>query len=177
MIKKVSLFVLTILLFLTSIGQSISPSETIEFCPNQNITFTVTLPRITDGTVPSVSSWTNSPIVVSGINPTSIVNTPTQTTCTFVGKFRDVNINQVFRITYTTAANPTGTTYDPQFKKVKSLFYDFTTSSSCLPIQLNQSNVLVPRCEIVDIPVSFNNIKWKHLWRSYCILLRNYYNL
>lgn len=47
--------------------QSISPSETTEFCPNVDVTFTVTLPPIADNTQPNLASWTNGPIIVSSL--------------------------------------------------------------------------------------------------------------
>ncbi|MFZ5978713.1 MAG: T9SS type A sorting domain-containing protein [Bacteroidota bacterium] len=140
-------------------SQIISPAEDTEFCPLQDITFTVTLPRILDNTVPSVASSTNGPIVITGILPSSIVNTPTQTTCTFVGRFRDVNINQVFNVRYQT--NPdTIRSYSFSFKKIKSLFYNITPSTTCKPLQLNIASVTVPRCQIVNIPINFQNIQW-----------------
>lgn len=46
---------------LSTKAQSISPNEETEFCPNVNITFTVTLPRIASSTMPSVASWINGP--------------------------------------------------------------------------------------------------------------------
>ncbi|MGC8751882.1 hypothetical protein [Hydrotalea sp.] len=156
-----NLFIIFVLLFSTqsAFSQSIYPAETNEFCPLQDITFTVTLPRILDNTVPSVASYTNGPIVITGILPSSIVNTPTQTTCTFVGRFRDVNINQVFKISYQT--NPdTIKLYFPSFKKIKSLFYNITPSTTCKPLQLNIASVTVPRCQIVNIPINFQNIQW-----------------
>ena len=104
-------------------SQTISPTETGEFCPETNITFTVTLPLIKANTTPSVASWTNTPIIVSGVaNLTSNTNNQT-TTFTFVGKFRDVNLMQVFRVSYIANSNPTVTIdKDFQFKNIKSFF-------------------------------------------------------
>lgn len=138
-------------------SQDIAPSRNNEYCPQTNITFTVTLPRIKDNTTPSVVSWTNGPVVVSGVS--NLNNTPTQTTFTFIGKFRDVNINQVFKVNYATNDN-SNATYDFPFKNIKSLFYANPVSSSCPIFQLNQSSITVPICQTMNIPISFNNIKW-----------------
>jgi len=154
-------FIIIALLFSAqcAFSQSISPAEDDEFCPLQDITFTVTLPRILDNTVPSVASYTNGPIIITGILPGSIKNTPTQTTCTFVGRFRDVNINQVFIVSYQTSSNPSAYSLF-SFKKIKSLFYNITSSTTCKPLQLNIASVTVPRCQIVNIPINFQNIQW-----------------
>jgi hypothetical protein len=148
-------FIIVALLFSAqcAISQSISPAEDDENCPLQDITFTVTLPRILDNTIPSVISYTNGPIIITGILPGSIKNTPTQTTCTFVGRFRDVNINQVFKNTYQTNFDSIKS-YLPSFKKIKSLFYNITPSTTCKPLQLNIASVTVPRCQIVNIPIN-----------------------
>lgn len=132
-------------------AQSIFPVEGTEICPNQNITFTVTLPRILDGTTPSVASWTNGPIVVSGVS--NITNTTTNTTFTFVGKFQDRNLKQVFKIDYQTKS--TQASYYPTFSRIKSLYF----STFCAQIP-NSPSVTVPLCQIVDIPVSFGNRSW-----------------
>lgn len=91
-----TLVIACIIINIASYAQSISPNENTEFCPLTSTTFTVTLPRIATGTTPTVSSWTNTTILISGVN--NINHTSTQTTFTFVGQFRDVNINQVFRV-------------------------------------------------------------------------------
>ena len=96
--KKILLLLVAASSFCTTFSQTISPVESTEFCPLVDMTFTVTLPRIADNTTPTVASWTNTPILVSGVS--NLVNTATQTSFTFVGRFRDVNINQVFRVTY-----------------------------------------------------------------------------
>lgn len=141
-------------------AQSISPNVTTEFCPLVNITFTVTLPRIADNTTPTVVSFTNTPVVVSGVS--NLTNTQTQTTFTFVGRFRDVNINQVFRVTYVTSTNPNGV-YDAEFKKIKSLFYSTTSLANppCNVIRPNQIQpVVFPRCQAATATISFTNIQW-----------------
>ncbi len=130
--KTFTLIIASIIINIACYAQSISPNENTEFCPLTSTTFTVTLPRIATGTTPTVSSWTNTPILISGVN--NINHTSTTTTFTFVGQFRDVNINQVFRVDYVPSGG-SATFYEFKFKRVKSLFY----SSSCTPIQPNTS--------------------------------------
>lgn len=93
--KIFTLILAFIIINIASYAQSISPNENTEFCPLTSTTFTVTLPRIATGTTPTVSSWTNTPILISGVN--NINHTSTQTTFTFVGQFRDGNISQSFK--------------------------------------------------------------------------------
>jgi len=76
MIKKLTIIVLFAITSLHSAAQSISPDIITEFCPLVNITFTVTLPRIAANTSPTVASWTNTPIVVSGAS--NVTHTATQ---------------------------------------------------------------------------------------------------
>lgn len=122
----------------------------------------VTLPRIKDGTVPNVSAWTNNPTVITGV--TNLSNTPAQTTFTFAGRLRDVNIKQEFKIDYITDANPNGLSFIPTFKYIKSLFYPTPTSQNqngpCQPLKLNVTRINAPLCQAVNIPVSFSNVKW-----------------
>lgn len=157
MIKRIFMAVIIAITALCAHAQSISPDDNTEYCPLVDVTFTVTLPRIADNTTPTIASWTNTPIVVSGVS--NLTNTQTQTTFTFVGRFRDANINQVFRITYQTNSNPNGVK-DFEFKHIKSLALGNNVSQTCLPIQTNQSSVTVPRCQNVNIPISFQNVKW-----------------
>lgn len=151
--KKLTLVLAATLTVLVTFSQSISPNENTEFCPLTDVTFTVTLPRIKNNTQPNVSSWTNTPIVVSGVS--NLTNTATQTTFTFVGRFRDVNIKQEFKIDYVTDANPNGLSYIPSFKRIKSLFY----STTCAQVP-NQATITVPRCQVVNIPVNVSNVQW-----------------
>ncbi len=138
---------------LTNYAQSISPVESTEFCPLTDITFNVTLPLVATGTTPTVASWTNSPILVSGVS--NLSHTSTQTTFTFVGSFRDVNINQMFKIDYTPNGG-TASSYFPQFKRIKSLFY-----GTCTPIQPSINPISAEICKVVNIPLSFSNLQWK----------------
>lgn len=124
---------------LNASAQSISPSESSEHCPLTNITFTVTLPRVSSGTFPTVASWTGAPQVVSS-NANNPTHTSTTTTFTFVGRFNDANVTQVFRIEYQTPTNANGR-YDATFRRVQSLFH----STSCTQTT-NQAPITVPIC-------------------------------
>ena len=162
--KKITLMLVAIISTLSTIAQSIAPIESTEFCPNTNINFSVTLPRIENNTTPSVLSWTNGPTVISGAS--NIVNTTNQTTFTFVGKFQDRNLMQVFKIDYITT-NSSGTnvsnTYLANFKRIKSLYFQIAqslTNTPCPKVQADQSTVSVALCQIVNIPISCNNISW-----------------
>ncbi len=67
--KKIfTLIIASHIISMVSYAQSISPNENTEFCPLTSTTFTVTLPRIATGTTPTVSSWTNTPVLISGVS-------------------------------------------------------------------------------------------------------------
>lgn len=51
--------------------------------------------------------------------------------------------------------------YRPIFKKIKSLFY--STTCSQLP---NLAPVVVPRCQVVNVPISFSNVQWGTAFES-----------
>lgn len=155
--KKFTLLLAATLTVFIAFSQSISPDENTEFCPLTDITFTVTLPRIAANTQPNVASWTGIPQIVSGAS--NITNTSTQTTFTFVGRFRDENVLQTFKIDYTPNGG-TSTSYYPVFKKIKSLSHGNTVSQSCLPISPNQTLLTAAPCQAVNLAISFNNIQW-----------------
>ncbi len=85
-----TLIIASIIINTASFAQYITPNENTEFCPLTSITFTVNLPRIATGTTPMVYPTTNTPILISGVS--NLSHTSSQTTFTFVGQFRDVNI-------------------------------------------------------------------------------------
>jgi len=151
--KKIfSLIIAFIIISMATSAQSIFPNENTEFCPLTSTTFTVTLPRIASGTTPTVASWTNGPILISGVS--NLSHTSTQTTFSFVGQFRDVNINQQFKIDYTPNGG-SASSYYPSFKRVKSLFYN----TNCAQIP-NQGTITAPRCQISNFNINFSNVKW-----------------
>ena len=155
--KKLILILVALIVTISGIAQtaeSISPDVTTEFCPNTDVTFTVSVP----GTNPSVASWTNGPIVVQGVY--NSVTSGGTTTFNFKGRFQDKNVKQVFKIGYTSPSSG-AVSKEFEFKKIKSLYFDNTsTINSCFPIQPNTLSVNPPLCQIINIPISFENIKW-----------------
>lgn len=145
---KISLLITLVILSTIAISQTISPDVNDEYCPNVDITFTVTVP----GSSPFVSSWTNSPLVISGAS--IISSSSSSSTFTFVGKFRDVNINQVFRVNFLNASSQS-VFHDFSFKKVKSLSYSTTCSQVA-----NMSAITAPRCQSSNFNISFSNVQW-----------------
>lgn len=118
----------TILFNLAKSQLTILPSQNDEYCPGTEYTFTATITK----------PYSNM-IGVGGCFVTQLPQAPVGTTFTFKGKFGDANQKQTFKIYH-----PDGTQTDFDFKKIKSLFFNNTISTSCLPIQLNQSSVTVP---------------------------------
>lgn len=104
-------------------------------------------------------------MIVSGVSNTT--HTQTQTTFTFVGRFNDANITQVFRVDYTPNGG-SATYYYFTFKKVKSLLQNNMPSQSCPAIQPGQNRVFPTRCQIVNIPISFSNVKWSNFTENNC---------
>ncbi|MHB1177295.1 MAG: T9SS type A sorting domain-containing protein [Daejeonella sp.] len=126
-------------------SQTISPAFTDEYCPNTEYTFTATIPKTYQ-----------SMIGVSGAAVTQLPTSPVGNTFTFKGKFGDVNQKQAFRVYYSD-----NTFYNFEFKKIKSLFY----STSCAQVP-NQATVTVPRCQIVNIPITVPNLRWETAFES-----------
>jgi hypothetical protein len=152
--KKICYILTFILTVHASIGQSISPDVSNEFCPSSNINFSVTIP----GYNPTIYSWTNGPTVVSTDYPPS--GYATSTTFTFVGKFQDLNVKQSFKVEYKLPSGAdTMKIFD--FTKVKSLFFYVGSTTSCPDLQPNQGTISVPVCEIQNKTISFDNIKWQ----------------
>jgi hypothetical protein len=157
--KKIIIILILLITSKVSISQSISPNQNTEFCPESNITFTVTLPLIKPNTTPTVLSWTNTPTLISGVS--NLSNGSNSTTFTFVGKFRDENIKQVFRVSYNeNTTNAKLLNVDFEFLKIKSLTNWTLISSSCPPIQPNVATISAPICQEINIPISFPAIKW-----------------
>jgi hypothetical protein len=125
-------------------SQSISPVQTDEYCPNVEYTFTVTIPKNYQ-----------SMMGVGGCYVTQLPTQPVGSTFIFKGKFADANIKQSFRIIYTD-----NTSYDFEFRKIKSLFYNNQGSQTCP--RLNPSTTLIQpaRCQVVNIPISVTPVSW-----------------
>lgn len=118
---------------------SISPDQTNEFSPNVEYTFTATI----------VFDY-SSMIGLGGCYVTQLPTAPVGHTFTFKAKFADANQKQTFQINH-----PDGSYTKFEFKKIKSLFYP----TSCAQVP-NQTPVNVPRCQTVNIPISFTNVQW-----------------
>lgn len=148
-------FYTLLLCFITTLiqAQSISPSTNNEYCPDTEITFTVTIP----GTYQSIIGVGGSAVTLSPYNFTSSGG---NTTFNFKGKFADVNKAQSFDVTYTSG----GTTqhFNEPFKKIKSLFYTIT----CSQLQPNQTTITAPPCQITTHTISFNNVQWGTAFES-----------
>lgn len=119
---------------------TISPSETSEYCPGVEYTFNVT-----------TSKNYASMIGIGGCSVTQPPSGSPGTTFTFKGKFADANIKQTFRIDH-----PDNTSTFIEFKKIKSLFF----STGCSMVG-NQAPVTVPRCQVVNIPITVANVQWE----------------
>lgn len=150
------LYLIVISFFILKIASSqiISPVQTDEYCPNVEYTFTATISK-------TYQSMTG----VGGCYVTQLPTQPVGSTFTFKGKFADANQKQSFRIYYSD-----GTSYDFEFKKIKSLFFNNPNSQSCPGIQPNQTSITAPRCQITNFNISFSNIQWSTFGESpdYC---------
>jgi len=127
-------------------SQDITPLRSDEFCPGVEYTFTAI-----------ITKPYSSMIGEGGCIITQLPIPPVGTTFTFKGKFADANQKQTFRVYYTD-----NTSYGFDFKKIKSLFY----ATTCTPIQSNQPVINAPRCQIVNTPISFNNVQWSTAFES-----------
>ena len=136
---KIVLFFLGFLTLNYVKGQIVFPSNYEQYCPNTVYTFTVTaLPK----PYKSITALNNA-ILIQAPPPGGY-------SIFFSGMFLDFNSTQKFRITYND-----NTFYDLEFNRIKSLF--FSTSCSKVP---NQAPITVPRCKILDIPISIPNVTW-----------------
>jgi len=152
--QKIALLFFSLLSLNIVLSQSISPLETTEQCPLTNITFTVIIP----GEQPIVSSDLGAPTIVTGVN--IVTTAANSTTFTFVGRFVDANATQAFRVNYKdeNGVNKENKFY---FKRIKSLFY-----GACSLISPQQTSIIVPRCEIVNTNITFNNVQFKNNFES-----------
>lgn len=127
-------------------AQTVTPSNTGEFCPNTEYTFTASLPK-----------GYQSMIGENGCYVTQLPSGTGMTTITFKGKFGDANQKQIFRIYYTDGSNS-----GIEFKKIKSLFY---SSTGCTQIEAPLT-ITAPLCQISNIPISFTAVKWYTAYES-----------
>jgi hypothetical protein len=147
---KNKLLILTILFILplAIFSQTVSPSETDEFCPVSLITFTVSL----GGNHTSDASVSMGTYVTQGFQNTPYYNFATDKTYIVLGVyFSDVNQDQSFTLDYGGSSHHTFT-----FSKIKSLN---STDYSYLPAP-SPSSIFVPTCETANISFSFSKVPW-----------------
>ncbi|MBI1780026.1 MAG: T9SS type A sorting domain-containing protein [Sphingobacteriales bacterium] len=150
--KKIFCLILFYIVSKDLLSQTITPSQTNEFCPNVIQTFTITgLP----GKYISISPFyavINSAITVSA-DSLSI---------SFTGYFIDQNISQRFDVFYKNGAAPVPF----NFTKIRSL--TFNNPTTCGRIQLTQASVTPAICQNVNIPISFGNVQWNNINDGSC---------
>ncbi len=144
--KHIFILTASICFTIAAYCQTISPSQSNEYCPNVEYTFTAT-----------ITKPYSSMIGVGSCYVTQLPIPPVGTTFTFKGKFGDANQKQTFKINYTD-----GTFFDFDYKKIKSLFYGTT----CTPIQPSVSQITAARCQVVNTAISFNNVQWSTSFES-----------
>lgn len=88
--KKLKLLLLLLFMVGLTNAQSILPSPTAEYCPNQEMTFTAT-----------ITKPFQSLIGINGALVTVQPSPPVGSTFTFKGKFSDANEKQSFEVQYT----------------------------------------------------------------------------
>lgn len=146
--KKLLLLFVNHLLILLTLGQTISPDVTNEYCPNSEITFTVSIPGQLDNISSSIAQITAQPF---NINYDQVAN---KTTFLFKAKFGDNNQAQTF-----TVSRKEGTPIYFPFKKIKSLFH-LNSTLSCTQLQPNHYVLTAPKCLISTFNLSFPQVKY-----------------
>ena len=137
--KQILTIIFCSILLYVAKSQTLSPLQTDEYCLGVEYTFTAT-----------ITKPYSSMIGVGGCFVPQLPTLPVGTTFTFKGKFADANQKQTFQINH-----PDGSITPFDFKKIKSLFY----STSCTPIQPNQTSITSPPCQVNNHTISFNNIQ------------------
>lgn len=145
-------YLLLILLFTTNFifSQTISPYVTGEFCPNTEITFTVTVPGAGTPTIIGNLATITYP-------PYNYVTSGGYTTFNFKGKFADQNEKQTFTVNY-----GGGNNHPFVYKKIKSLFY----AGTCTSVTLNTYNIEAPRCQAQNFNINFSPLIWSTNFES-----------
>jgi hypothetical protein len=146
--KKIYSLLISNFLFLVSIGQSISPDITNEFCPYSETTFSVMIP----GELNSISS----DLAQITVQPTSISydKDANKTTFTFKAKFSDNNQAQTFAV-----SRKSGAPVNFIFKKIKSLFH-LNSTLSCSQLQPSLSLITAPNCQISSFHLTFSKVQY-----------------
>jgi len=132
---------------------TIMPDINQEYCPNQNINFTIT---ITGATNVRLSSKAN-------IIPPTIVTPLAQdqsnpSVYTFTGSFQDYNEQQTFTLTYDDATG-SNLNHDFTFTKIKSLNIPSPLYSQVKP---NPASITAPRCQSQNFNIYFNNVQFSN---------------
>lgn len=135
-IMKNILYFLAIITITFANGQTILPVASTEMCPNQEYTFTVSLPA-------DYISLNSS----GGAQITLFPSTDSKTSLTFKGKFSDVSGAQIFTIAYK------GGEYSPKFTKVKSLFGGYKEGNT-------PTKITVPICQTTPITLNISGDKY-----------------
>lgn len=142
-------------------AQTISLGTDNEYCPNIEYEFSVTLP----GPYSSISATqmliTQQPYAFNSSN----------TSFKFKAKFNDVNIKQFVDIAY----NSNNDHFKPEYKRVKSLFYNNDISCSLIQPKFTSNNApatsfTAPLCQVSNFNITFNKIKWHTAFENpvYC---------
>ncbi len=142
-----TLYSLALFIFATiyvSYGQTTSPLQTLEYCPNTQYTFTVSLPpgsTYTSMTSANGATITQNPPSGSG----SVFN--------LSGRFQDANQTQTFTVNYSLNGPQV---YAIPFKKIKSL----TNGSPFARPNPIPTSIVAPRCQIQNFNISFAPVKF-----------------
>lgn len=135
-------FTLLFIIFKSNAQTQILPDGTNEFCPNTNISFSVTVP----GTVTSIVPQAGGCSVIS------------QSANNFIGSFNDANTKQTFRANYKTSSGVLDFK-DFDFTKIKSLFFNKPSLTTTV-ISPNILSINAPRCQITNYSISFSNVQY-----------------
>lgn len=147
--KKI--YITTILVILSSfcsVAQSIFPDGNDEYCPGQDIVFTVTLPVEVTG-LPAVMPMSGPGITAY---PYDFISFFGSTTFKFKARFLDENRTQKFQVRYTPKGS-TEITKEFVYKKIKSL----KNTTIMYP---NRYTIDVERCKQSTFNIYFDNLKY-----------------
>lgn len=143
-------------------AQTISLGTDNEYCPNVEYEFSVTLPGAYSSISVTQMLITQQPYAFNSSN----------TSFKFKAKFNDVNIKQSVEIKY--GANG-ASTFKPEYKKVKSLFYSNDASCTIIQPKFSSNNAsatsfTAPLCLVSNFAITFSKIKWHTAFETptYC---------
>lgn len=150
-------------------SQTITPAVSTEFCPNTEITFTVSLPGATSNIFVFPIAVNDIPFVTaSAYNIVQPSGSITNTVFNFKGKFDDRNNKQTFQVNY-----KDGGGFDKiakfTFSKIKSLYYFYTPNPAAANqtiISPNITTITAPRCQITNTAISFTNVVYGNSYES-----------